>query len=297
MSTDRSARDETRSEERREKKTTGRRDGKDGAESRTPHRRGSVILFRILIVLLSAASAVAVVRLLLLLVPIREIVIADDSYYTDEELLDALALDVGDRMYGFSGGKTEKRVLKECTLLSSVRLKKSLGGILTVSVEEKKSDFYVNVSGTYCLLGREDFCVLLQCATSDRLREYGFFEISLPDVRVAFLSDELEYGSEKENEYVQILLDAIDASPLAERVTGIRAAERFNLSIIVDGKYDVTLGDVEDVKDKLDYFPVMEQSDQSEIFRSGSHAVVDLSVLSAPTVRAVDEIDQTISRE
>lgn len=290
---------------RKEKRSTdcGREKGVSEAppnndrRDRALHRRGSVILLRILIVLAAAVALTVVVRLLLLLVPIRSIEIFDESYYTNEEILEAIGIEEGDRMFGFSSGKVKKRVLKECTLLSDVWLKRSLSGTLTVTTQEKKSDFYVNVSGTYCLLGREDFCVLVQSDTPDRFLEYGFYEISLPNVRVAFLSDKLEYGSEKENGYVSILLDALDASPLKDRITGIRASERFHLSVIIDGKYDVTLGDVKDIKDKLDYFSVMEQSDQTEIFRSGSDAEVNLSVLSAPTVRAVDTIDRTISKE
>ncbi len=265
-------------------------------KTRTPHRRGSVILLRTLIILLTVVAVAVVVRLLLFLVPIREIVICDTSYHTEEELLEALDLETGERMFGFSKKKAEKRMLKDCTLLSSVRIRRSLGGTVTVSVEEKKSDFYVNVSGTYCLLGRADFRVLLECDSPDRFLAHGFYEISLPDVRVAFLGDKLEYGSEKENEYVSVFLDAIDTSPLKDRVTGVRAAERFNLSVIIDGRYDVALGDVRDIGDKLDYFLVMESSAETEIFSSGSDAEINLSVLNAPTVRAVDAIDTTVGK-
>ena len=262
------------------------------------HRRGSVILLRISLGIVALLALVLTVRLLLLLVPIREIVIVGDTYYTDEEILDAFGIKSDEqRMFGFSRAKAEKRMLNACTLLSDVRIKRSFNGTLTLSVREKESDFYVNVSGTYCLLGREDFRVLIQSDSPERFLEYGFFEISLPDVRVAFLLDALQYGSGRENEYVMTLLDAIDASPLRSRVTGIRAAERFHLSIIIDGRYDVTLGDVSDIKDKLDYFLVMEKSEKTDIFRSGSDAEINLSVLSAPTVRAVEAIDVTVSRE
>lgn len=290
-------RKEKRSTDCGQKKGVSEAPKKNDRRDRAPHRRGSVILLRILIVLAAAVALAVVVRLLLLLVPIRSIVILDESYYTNEEILDAIGIEEGDRMFGFSSAKAEKRIRKECTLLSDARFDRAFNGTLTVSVKEKESDFYVNVSGTYCLLGREDLRVLVQSDTPDRFLEYGFYEISLPNVRVAFLGDKLEYGSEKENGYVSILLDALDASPLKDRITGIRAAERFHLSVIIDGKYDVTLGDVKDIQDKLDYFSVMEQSDKTEIFRSGGNAEIDLSVLSAPTVRAVDAIDQTISKE
>ena len=259
------------------------------------HRRGSVILLRVFISLGAVFGAFLVIRLLLLLVPIKEITASGGTYYTVEELCDAAGLESGDRMFGFSRSRAEKKLLSECGLLSDVRFKRTLGGALTIVTEEKESDFYVNVSGTYCLLSRESFCVLLQSEGTDRFAENGFYEISLPDVRVAFLGDKLEYGNEKENEYVSILLDALDSSALSGRVTGIRAAERFDLSVIIDGKYDVSLGSVKDIRDKLDYFTVMENSDETDIFSSGSCAEIDLSVLSAPTVRAVDAIDDKIS--
>lgn len=269
---------------------------KTGAESRIEHRRGSVILLRVFISLATVIGVALVVRLLLLLVPIKEIVVSGGAYYTIEELCDTAGIEAGGRMFGFSTSRAEKKLLSEYGLLSDVTFRRTLGGTLTIQTKEKESDFYINVSGTYCLLSREDFCVLIQSESAERFEENGFYEISLPDVRVAFLGDVLEYGDEKENEYVSILLDALDESALAGRVTGIRAAERFRLSIIVDGKYDVSLGSVKDIADKLDYFTVMENSDATEIFRSGSCAEIDLSILSAPTVRAVDAIDSTVSK-
>jgi len=280
-----------------------RGDGINGQapKSRAPqggkHRRGSVILFRVLIVLAVLIGLVLAVRLALLFVPIKEIVVPEGGYYTEDELCDATGLEVGGRMFGFSRSRAEKKLLSEYGLLSDVSFQRTLGGTLTITAKEKESRFYVNVSGTYCLLSREDFHVLIQSESPERFEAYGFYEISLPDVRVAFLGDVLKYGDEKENEYVGILLDALDASALAGRVTGIRAAERFSLSVIIDGKYDVSLGSVKDIADKLEYFTVMENSDATEIFRSGSCAEIDLSILSAPTIRAVDAIDKAISKE
>lgn len=265
------------------------------APNKQAHRRGSVILLRILTAVGGALALIAVIRLLLLFVPIKEIVVPEDSFYTAEELCETAELSLGKRLFGFSKSRVKNALTEEYPLLSDVKIKRTLGGTLTVIPEEHAADFYVNVSGTYCVLARADFRVLIETDDRERLAQHGLYEISLPDVRVAFLGEPLEFGEEKSNMYIETLLEALDASELSERITGIRAAERFDLSVIVDGKYDITLGSVSELERKLDYFIYMETSGATGIFESGSHAEVDLSDLTSPTIRAVDEIDATVS--
>ena len=54
-------------------------------------------------------------------------------------------------------------------------------------------------------------------------------------------------------------------------------SKQFNVSIIVDGKYNVLLGSVTDIQKKLNYLERMMKSDVSEVFTSGS----DISAKSA----------------
>ena len=195
-------------------------------------------------------------------------------------------------MYGFSGARVRKALKKEYLLLENVKLKRSLGGTLTIIPVEVESDFFVNVSGSYYLLSRDDYRVLMETDDRERLTEHGFYEISLPEVRVAFIGRPLDFGTEGKTEYLATLLKTLDSSFLEGRITGIRASSRFNLSFIVDGKYDVMIGNVTDLDKKLE---TLERLMQKEVFASGSDVEVNLTDLSAPTTRAVDQINTEVA--
>lgn len=250
-----------------------------------------MILLRVLIAVGALIGAFLLVRLLLLFVPIKEITVAGDSYYTAEELSDAAGLSEGGRMYGFSVSRAKKAMKKDHPLLEGVKIKRSLSGKLTLIPTEVHSTFFVEVSESYYLLSREEFRVLLETEDRDRLTAYGYYEISLPDVRVAFIGELLEFGKEGKTGYLTTLLDALDASYLNGRITGIRASSQFDLSIIVDGKYDIYLKEIEELDRKL---ATLEWLIEEPAFAGDAQVEVNISNVAAPSIRVVDAIDQEI---
>ena len=238
--------------------------------------------------------------MLLLLIPIASITVSYEEgttgYYSAEEIFAEMEYEVGGRLYGDSASEMEEAILTTFPMFSQVSVKRTLGGKLFLTIAERECDFYVNVSGTFYALGRDDYRVLVGTEDRERFTEYGLYEISLPDVRVAFLGKPLEFGEKGQELYLSVLFDGIDRSAFAERITGIRAAERYNISFIIDGKYDVTIGSVSDLDRKLTSLSNMMNSEVSQVFRSGKDAVVNISDLKAPTARTVEKIDTTIAK-
>ena len=259
------------------------------------HRKGSHVLLRGLIAACIALAVFFISWLLLLIVSIEEIVIPDGSFYTYEEICEAADLKIGGRMYLKSNASIRDSLMEQFPMLDDVKIDRDLNGVLKITPVETDYDFYIKVSGNYYLLSRKDYKVLYECEEPSRLTARGCYEISLPDVRVAFLGKPLEFGSEGNNGYVNMLLRTLENSFLKGRITGIRAAEQFNVSIIVDGKYNVLLGSVTDIQVKLNYLERMMNSDVSEVFTSGSDAEVNLTDLTAPAARMVEKINTTIS--
>lgn len=249
------------------------------------------MLLRVLIVLGALLLLIATVRLLLLLVPIEEIVLGGESFYTMEELCTAAGLKTGDRMFGFSAGKLKERLCDVYPLLSDVTFHRSFNGTLKIVPHEVESSFYLRVSGSYYLLSRDELRVLEECNDPERFLAYGCYEISLPDVRVAFIGELLVFGENGKTGYLTTLLDTLEASFLQDRITGVRASEQFALSVLVDGKYDITLGSVSGLERKLEnlLFVLDELLPDPE-----SCAEIDLTDLSAPSVRKVDAIDTSV---
>ena len=268
-----------------------RREGSQRPPQRRHHRGSHILLY--------ATGAIAlglllylIVRLALLIIPVREIAVTESDFFTAEEMIEAVGIGEGDRMFGFSVKEKEEHVLSKYPLLKSLRIRRSLSGKLTISAEEKDCKCYVKVSGCYYVLGWENFTVLLESDSDERLKEYGLYEISLPSVRTAFLGEALEFGKAGEGEYVGDLLETLESSFLKGRITGIRASSAYRISVIVDGKYDVVLGGMSDLERKLERLEIMMQS---ELFLGDAHVEVDLSVLSAPVAKRVERIDDKIS--
>ena len=188
------------------------------------HHKGSHALLYVTAAFVCLFALYWIVRLALLVVPIREFHVAQSGFYTEEEVISALGLEEGSRMFGFSLKDKEASVLSRYPLLARIEMDRGLGGRLTIRVEEKTAECFVKVSGYYYVLGKKDFRVLLESETADRLKEYGLYEISLPSVRTAFIGEPLEFGAEGEDDYVHTLLETVGNSFLHGRITGIRAS-------------------------------------------------------------------------
>ena len=244
------------------------------------HRRASVALFIGLCAAVVLLLLWALVGFLLSRVSVKSFDVQNDSVYSDREIMDATGLWLGEPMFREEREVLETRILEKLPYLSDVSVRRGLGGRLRIVTESYRGLYYTRISGDYYALS-EEFRVLHTAPTPDAYRQAGMLYLSFPDVRRAVLGEVIVFDPLRDPAYVGELLSALADSPFASRVSGVLIHSKYTISLVLDDKYEVKLGDSSALPTKLSTLQTLLEQ---ELVASADGAVLDVSDPKRPGV-------------
>lgn len=233
--------------------------------------RDTIISFA-LIIAVFAVMCVVVYRLLF---KVSEINVVGSESYTAEEIIEASGIGVGDHLYSFRASTLEKNVILRCPQVKSVEVNRSAPKKVTLTVSEKPCAFYADFYGEYRAVSAD--LRVLYSVTRDEARERGLVLLRLPAVTKAVSGSEAEYSSVRRDDYIYTVTEALQNSELWGRVSAVDLTGKYDIEMVCDGKYLLTLGDSSAVKSKLRIGAAV-LSD--EMFDGDDKAKIDLTSLS-----------------
>ncbi len=201
-------------------------------------------------------------------------VAADDTArYAGADLIDASGVTAGDIMLGIDGDAVESRLRTAYPLIAHVRIKRSLGGQVTVIAEEEQRVYYTQHYMNYYLISGETMEVLYVDSTPEMWSSVDAVYVGLPEEARLRRGEKLTYeylpypgenaGQEistydvrsdnpaKEFAYIAKVLDAVMESPFGPRVTGIELSDKYDIWFVMDGHIRIVLGNDRDIDVKL----------------------------------------------
>ena len=233
--------------------------------------RDTIISFA-LIIAVFAVMCVVVYRLLF---KVSEINVVGSESYTAEEIIEASGIGVGDHLYSFRASTLEKNVILRCPQVKSVEVNRSAPKKVTLTVSEKPCAFYADFYGEYRAVSSD--LRVLYSVTRDEARERGLVLLRLPAVTKAVAGSEAKYSSVRRDDYIYAVTEALQNSELWGRVSAVDLTGKYDIEIVCDGKYLLTLGDSSAVESKLRIGAAV-LSD--EMFDGDDKAKIDLTNLS-----------------
>lgn len=233
--------------------------------------RDTIISFA-LIIAVFAVMCVVVYRLLF---KVSEINVVGSESYTAEEIIEASGIGVGDHLYSFRASTLEKNVILRCPQVKSVEVNRSAPKKVTLTVSEKPCAFYADFYGEYRAVSAD--LRVLYSVTRDEARERGLVLLRLPAVTKAVAGSEAKYSSVRRDDYIYTVTEALQNSELWGRVSAVDLTGKYDIEMVCDGKYLLTLGDSSAVESKLRIGAAV-LSD--EMFDGDDKAKIDLTNLS-----------------
>ncbi len=214
---------------------------------------------------------------------VKEVSTEDGQFYTAAVIKEYAAISAGDGMLGFDSSAVAARLRKGLPLLEDIRIRKGLGGRVTITFREITEVYYTCHNGNYYLINAEEISeaeeepfgeVLGVFSNAKEARRVGAVYVGLPEatrVRVGELlsfinlpyepdsaaEDRVDYELETyepavEYAYVLRFIRALMTSPLAPRVTGMELGDRYDISFVLDRRILVRVGSMDELDRKLD---------------------------------------------
>ncbi|MBQ3526957.1 MAG: FtsQ-type POTRA domain-containing protein [Clostridia bacterium] len=237
--------------------------------------RDGLVSFLLIFAVLTV-MCVVVYRLLFVIGDIR--VEGADKYSQDEIVL-ASGVDLGDHLYSFSSREMGELLMLRCPEIDSVDVDRTPPGKIEINVTEEKPAFYADFYGEYRLLSTS--LRLLRSVTEEEAVSLGCVKIKLPDIVQATAGKNISFADVRNDKYIYDTCRALLESELCGRVGTVDVSDKFNMYLIVDSKYKIKLGDSESIETKLRIAAAVLED---EMFDNDVKALIDVTDLSETSV-------------
>ena len=216
--------------------------------------------------------------------PVTRFELSGLTQYERAEIIGHSGISSGDKLYSIELDEAEERLLAACPYLEEVEVERKFPNKIIFRVVEKDPYWYLEVSGDYYALD-SNFFVIEETKNREKFVQMGVPQLVLPNLR-SLISGELpDFGAdETEIRKALELVSAVQSTTLKSRMTLVDMESRFDVNIVVDGKYYVYMGDVSDIKEKLE---AVEKILASGEFDNYKGAEIDASIPETVSVKPI----------
>lgn len=214
--------------------SAGRKRGRRGG--------GSALLpLAVILILLVCAATVSI------FFRVAEVNVSGVSHYSRDEVVTASGIKNGDIMVLVSRGKAEKAIIRAFPYIDEVTIEKKYPASVVITVTERVPAGYIR-SGSDCWIIDMNGYILEKSTAVGSLAEITGIEPLVPDVgeKIAVSASE----TLKLENVISLMKAACDKGVLG-KIISIDASMAASMTMRYDGRFNVKLGDGEDLKDKL----------------------------------------------
>ena len=190
-----------------------------------------------------------------------------------EAVLDAAALARGDRLYTIDREEVRASVLRANPYLADVRLERHLPDGITLICTPREGAYYTEINGEWVILTQDLVVLECGCLPAD-CEARDLVQLILPEVRRAVTGEYVEFAGDFDPEYLTGILAEHRTSSLYGRTDLVRIDSRFDVRMILDSCYAITMGDCTDTALKL---TLVEKILSDGTFNGKTGAFVDIS--------------------
>lgn len=242
------------------------------------------IVFISVIAVMCALAAFSVFVFVCSFLPVRRFELAGITQYEKSEIIEKSGIKDGDRLYSVDRKKVEEALLESCFYLEEVRVERKFPDCIVIKVTERTPEWYIEVSGSYYSMDGS-FMVMEETINEQRFKNMGMSKLVLPDVRYVMLGELPKFGEDEvEVSKALELVYEIQKSSLKPRITLVDMESRFDVNITVEDKYEIYLGDISNIKEKLVAIERVLASDQ---MTGLAGAKIDVSIPETVNVKPI----------
>ena len=198
--------------------------------------------------------------------PVTKVELSGVTDFDKAEIVKLSGIKMGDKLYSIKTGEVEEYLMEVCPRFDKVEVTTKFPNTVVFRVTEKIPMWYIDVSDSYYVLDSK-LEIIDEVQTKEHFREMGVPELVLPHVHSVLLGELPEFGDPENEERSDVesaleFVSAVQRTTFRARITTVDVSNRFDVKIVVDGKYYVQMGDVSNTEAKLKAVNVIITSDK-----------------------------------
>lgn len=196
-------------------------------------------------------------------------VVIGNNQYTDEEIIEASGVAVGDNLILINKGQTANLIRGQLNYITDVKLLRVLPGTLEISVNESGAAAYItDAVGSVWYIDKTGK-VLSKAEQPNGIAVVGF----TPEGATAGYSLTTVEGDETKLTQLTALLEALENNGIAANVSVIDLSTDYNPKLTYDERFIVELGTIDDIDYKLEYLIAVR-----ELLTDSQSGTIDLTL-------------------
>ena len=204
-------------------------------------------IFAALTVIMALAALVPLSFTVLRFLRVGDVRIVGICPYEKTEIMETLQIRKRDFWWTLDEGELEEKLIEGRQLIEEVKISKRLPNKLEINIVKSRTPrWYIDLSGRkYALDG--DLYVIEEMRDTQ-----GITKLTLPTVKRVMEREVPQFGqSETEIKKTLEIVDTVRSCDIRSRITELDVSNRTTITMVVDGKYRVHLGDAGDLSGKL----------------------------------------------
>ncbi len=181
--------------------------------------------------------------------PIQRINVSGSEIYTKSEIIKASKITTKDNLFVVSEDKIEQKIRKELPYIDSVKLKRVLPDAIILTVTDAKEYAFYYSNDEYIILSENGYVLKKQAEMPENV-----FEIITSGIE-GNLGQEAIYKNIAQKELIDTLKNSIEKHDI--NVDKIDVSNILQISLVVEGRFTVVLGNTDHVQEKMAHLASM----------------------------------------
>ncbi|MBR6563442.1 MAG: FtsQ-type POTRA domain-containing protein [Clostridia bacterium] len=169
--------------------------------------------------------------------------------YTYEEIIEYVPINVGDNMFSFKAKEIEEDIVLALPYVGSVEIKRDLPTTVEINVVEEKPYFAAELAGDTYLIS-SGLKVLDKIDDSETLPS-DLTKLELNSVRSCIVGSQIQFVDERTLDALLELYACFEENFIESKIVGVDVRSRFDLYVDYDGRFEVYLGDIDNIDIKI----------------------------------------------
>ncbi len=254
------------------------------------------------LVVMTLLAIICLAKVILGFLPIKQFTCEGDTQYHIVEIVSASGLKQGDKLYKIDEDEAEEMILKNCPYVKSVEIETVFPSTLCFVIEEKEPGWYLEFGNEYYSLDY-DMELLVMETDEKKVTSRGMTKLVLPEVEEVIISSEMEepnvpvFASDDEQLRKETLeiIDKFRTHEIKSRLTMLDLSNRFEISMTIDHKYEVSFGNMDNFDIKMKKFMASLNIAQDPKYAGGTLTWTDtIGDFSFRPINAAPDVEEPI---
>ena len=221
--------------------------------------------------------------------PVTKVELSGVTDFDKAEIVKLSGIEMGDKLYSIKTDDVEKHLMEVCPKFEKVEVKTKFPNTVVFKVTEKIPVWYIDIADSYYVLD-SNLEVIDEVLTKEHFEDRGVPQLVLPEVKSVMLGELPAFGDPENEDKTDVecalkIISAVQKTSFKARITTVDVSNRFDVKIVVDGKYYVQMGDYTNTEAKLKAVNAILTSDELKGMDTGEIIAIDPANISVNPLR------------